>query len=299
MNERTELLESALEGLREGVALFDVEDQVVLWNHAAEAITGHAGMDLLMRPLPKVLEGLLLEGARLVELQPGSWVRAGHGTLVRVKHRLGHEVVVMARTLVLRNGLGSRIGTAALFRPADSLDALPRGEAGDDPDVVASQAELEDRLETEFEDFLRGGPPLGLLWIGVDQARELRRTHGAGACHAILEKVKHAMAGGLRPAEQIGCWGEDEFLVIAHERTPEMLTLHAQTLAGLARTADFRWWGDRVSLTVSIGAGQADRDRDETLAQLLVRTRKAMIASMREGGNRVASAEEGKKCLPF
>jgi chemotaxis protein MotA len=29
-------------------------------------------------------------------------------------------------------------------------------------------------------------------------------------------------------------------------------------LAGLARTADFRWWGDRVSLTVSIGAAQAD-----------------------------------------
>ena len=29
---------------------------------------------------------------------------------------------------------------------------------------------------------------------------------------------------------------------------PEMLAAHAQMLAGLARTADFRWWGDRLSL---------------------------------------------------
>ena len=85
----------------------------------------------------------------------------------------------------------------------------------------------------------------------------MRKTHGAGACEAMLEKIERALANGLRPAEELGRWGEDEFLVISHERTAEMLAAHAQTLAGLARTADFRWWGDRVSLTVSIGAAQA------------------------------------------
>jgi hypothetical protein len=33
------------------------------------------------------------------------------------------------------------------------------------------------------------------------------------------------------------------------------LAAHAQVLAG--RISDFRWWGDRLSLTVSIGAAQA------------------------------------------
>ncbi|HEY1767334.1 MAG TPA: diguanylate cyclase [Terracidiphilus sp.] len=299
MSERTELLEATLEGLREGVAVFDAQDRVAWWNHAAEAITGYPGMDLLARPVPEVLEGLLLEGARMVELGPGGWARAGHGTLARVKHRLGHEVVVMARTVVLRDGLGGRIGTTALFRPAETLDALPRGDTGDDADVAASQMELEDRLDTEFGDFRRGGPPFGLLWIGVDQAHELRRTHGTGACHAMLEKLHRALSGGLRPSEQIGRWGEDEFLVIAHERTAEMLALQAQTLAGMARTTDFRWWGDRLSITVSIGAGQADAGCDATLAQLLERTQQAMVASRREGGNRIASAGRGKKCLPL
>jgi GGDEF domain-containing protein len=70
-----------------------------------------------------------------------------------------------------------------------------------------------------------------------------------------------------------------------------MLAAHAQMLDGLARTADFRWWGDRISITVSIGAAQADpSDATETLIQLLKRAREAMEASSREGGNRVTAA---------
>ncbi len=297
MIERTDLLESALDSLPDGVAVFGAEGKVVWWNHAAEAITGYAGMDLPAQPVAAVLEGLL-EGKQLADLHTGSQAHAGRGALVRVRHKLGHEVAVIVRALILRDGLGDRIGMAALFHPAESLEALPRGDAGENADLAANQVDLEDRLSCEFEDFLHGGPPLGVLWIGVDQAHELRKTHGAAACHAMLEKVQHALAVGLRPSERIGRLGEDEFLVIAHERTLEVLAGHAQTLAGLARTADFRWWGDRVSLTVSIGAGQADASRDETLAQLLDRARKAMVTSMREGGNRVVCAAGEKKCLP-
>jgi diguanylate cyclase (GGDEF)-like protein len=200
--------------------------------------------------------------------------------------------------LVLRDGLGSRIGTAAVFHPADSLDALPHGYAGEDGKVAESQTDLEDRLSIEFEDSKRDGLPFGVLWVGVDQAHELRKTHGAGGCQAMLQKVEHALAQGLRPSEEIGRWGEDEFLVIAHERSAEMLGAHGKMLAGLARTADFRWWGDQVSVTVSIGAAQIDNDRDETLAQLLERAREAFQSSMRGGGSALACAPGGKTCLP-
>jgi GGDEF domain-containing protein len=73
-----------------------------------------------------------------------------------------------------------------------------------------------------------------------------------------------------------------------------MLAAHAQVLAGLARTADFRWWGDRISLTVSIGAAQAAPS--ETLAQLLERAQEAMAASIDAGGNHITSAARGQAC---
>jgi diguanylate cyclase (GGDEF)-like protein/PAS domain S-box-containing protein len=298
MGDRTELLECALDTLPDGLAVFGAEDEVVLWNHAAEAITGYAGVELMTRPVPKVLEPLLADGLWPERVRANALGKGG--ALVHVRHKLGHEVPVMTRSRVLRDELGGRIGTAAIFHPAESLDALPRGETGEEAeaDVAASQAELDERLNSEFEDFARGGLPFGVLWIGVDQAHGLRRTHGAGACAAMLKKVLRTLGAGLRPAEEIGRWGEDEFLVIAHERTAEMLVRHARRLAGLARTTDFRWWGDRVTVTVSIGAAQAERRGDEDLAQLLERARRAMVASMREGGNRVASAGEGQACLP-
>ena len=69
-----------------------------------------------------------------------------------------------------------------------------------------------------------------------------------------------------------------------------MLAAHAHTLAGLARTADFRWWGDRISLTVSIGAAQLGGDNPESLTEMLQRASEAMEASIREGGNRATTA---------
>jgi diguanylate cyclase (GGDEF)-like protein/PAS domain S-box-containing protein len=290
MTDRTELLEAAFDSLPEGMGFFGADDEAMFWNQAARGITGFPAAELLGRELPEYLEPLLV--ARNGQEEPHSLIAGSHGrrSLAQTRHKLGHAVPVIVRDLALCNGLGERIGTAVVFHPAETLDALPHGGSGVDQGVAESRAELEERLQTEFDDFVRGGCPLGVLWISIDQAEELRKTHGAAACIAMLEKVGHAIAQGLRPTEEMGRWGEDEFLVVAHERSADMLAAHAQTLAGLARTADFRWWGDRVSITASIGAAQARNDGAEGLSQLLRRSRNAMEASSREGGNRVTAA---------
>ena len=285
---RRELLEAALDGLPEGVALLDEQDGVVLWNRTAEAILGYASLDVLGRPMPTGLELLLADWRQHADSQ------AGHGVLAQARHKLGHVVHTIARTLVLRDELGGRIGAAVVFHPAESLDALPHGQSEEDGEE-SSQAEFEERLQAEFEDCIRGELPFGALWIGVDQAPELRKTHGAGACHEMRKKMERALAVGLRPTDEMGRWGDGEFLIVAHERTPEMLHAHARVLAGLARTADFRWWGDRVSLTVSIGAAQACAE--ETLARLLERAQQAMGQSMQAGGNQATLALGRQTCL--
>jgi diguanylate cyclase (GGDEF)-like protein len=300
MTNCVELYEAAIDSLPEGLALLHGDQgepcKVVFWNQAAAAITGRTSLELIGRPVPDTLNPLL--GGDSIEDGIGSQAAAhsAGGFLACVLHKLGHEVPVIVRHLVLRNGLGQRIGSGILFHPVDHLDALPRGESGEDELVESSQADLEDRLQALIEDHIHGGPPFGVLWISVDQARDLRKTHGAGACETMLQKVEKALLQGLRPAEHLGRWGEDEFLVISHERTPAILADHAQKLAGLARTADFRWWGDRISVTVSIGAAQADIAA--TLPDLLGKARSAMTSSFVAGGNRITSALGGTTCLP-
>ena len=298
MTDRAELLEAALDSRSDGIALLSAQNEIVFWNRAAEAITGNSSMEMMFRPSPAGVEELLNPAVE-TESAAGS-VRRAHGFIVEAAHKLGHTVQVVAQRVALRDALGGRIGTAVFFHPAQGLDALPHGETGEDEgeELEESQAELEERLANDYDDTVRGGPPLGVAWIRVDQAQELRKTHGVAACHAMLDKVRRALAQGLRPGEQMGRWGDEEFLVVAHERSAEMLAKHAQTLAGLARTADFRWWGDRVSITVSIGEAQAVGVADESLAQLLERAREAMEASNHAGGNRATLAAWRQECSP-
>jgi diguanylate cyclase (GGDEF)-like protein/PAS domain S-box-containing protein len=296
MADRIELLEAALNIFPEGIGLLDKEGLVVAWNPAAEAITGYAGMDLLSCPVPDPLEPLLPTSATRADQHAGGEAQSHRGSMIRFKHKLGHQLPVIARMMVLRDNLGGRIGMSVVFHPSESQDALPHGERGEGSQVEANQTEFEDRLAAIFEDFQQGGESFGVLWITVDQAHELRRTHGAGACDAMLEKVEKALANGLRPSEEMGRWGDDEYLVLSHERTLETLAAHALVLAGLARTADFRWWGDRVSLTVSIGAAQAERSG--SLIDLLERAKAAMFSSFQAGGNQITSAPGGQECSP-
>jgi PAS domain S-box-containing protein/diguanylate cyclase (GGDEF)-like protein len=296
MADRTELLEVALDSFPEGTVLLGGEGQILLWNRAAESITGYGSADLLSRQVPEPLEPLLVDSAHMGEMEPDAGGQLGHRRLVHAPHKLGHDVPVMARYFLLRDGMGGRMGMAVLFHPADSLDALPHGECDQDGDLKASQAVLEDRLATMYGDFARGGLSFGVLWVSVDQGAEFRKTHGAGACEAMLEKVKRTMANGLRPAEEMGRWGDDEYLILSHERNLEMLAAHARALAGLARTADFFWWGDRATLTVSIGAAQAELEG--SLADLLERAKTAMLTSFHGGGNQITSALGGQSCSP-
>jgi diguanylate cyclase (GGDEF)-like protein len=191
---------------------------------------------------------------------------------------------------MLRDGLGERIGVAIVFHFAESIDTLPHGESCEEADIEAAQAEIEEQARAAFEEFLKHDAPLGLLWIRLDQAHELRKTHGAKACETMIERIERTLTNGLRPSEEMGRWGDDEFLVLSHEPTAERLAAHGQSLAGLARTSDFRWWGDKLSLTVSIGAALALKT--ETLAELFKRAQAAMMASVHAGGNHATLAPE-------
>lgn len=287
MADRTELLESALDGLSEGVAVADRNGHVALWNRAAETITGYSAGETIGHGVRRLLNSMIEGGSRHWTTMSKSGMERGF--LVHLHHKVGHQLPVMARILVLRDALGDRIGSGVLFHPAETIDALPHEGLNDDSDAGRSQIEIEERLAAMHEDFLRGEGFLGVLWITVDQAPDLRRSHGTRACEGMLEKMEKTLASGLKPAEEIGRWDDNDFLVVSHERSAASLLAHGQTLVGLARTTDFRWWGDRISLTVSIGAAQGERG--QALARLLKRAESGVAASIHAGGNKTSAVQ--------
>jgi PAS domain S-box-containing protein len=286
--DRVELLESALDALAEGVALADMDGRVAFWNSTAENIAGWKGGEVIGRGVRQVLDSLVVGGASHWIRRTDAAAKGEHGSAIHMRHKLGHEFPIVAHVLVLRDYLGIRVGTGVLFHPAEKIDALPLGETNSGSKAGESRMQLEDRLGRMHEDFRQEGAPLGVLWVTVDQGPELRSSHGTQACEGMVETVERSLASGLKPAEEIGRWGDQDFLILSHERSAAALAGHAQVLTGLARTAEFRWWGDRISLTVSIGAAQAEPG--ESLCALLERAEAAMLASIRAGGNHFTAA---------
>ena len=285
MADREELMEAALEVYPEGLALLDIAGKVVFWNRAAEVVTGFGRSSVVGSELPQALEALVdcrdYEGSP----EPRNGPQLGRGSLVHAQHAQGRDIAAICRKMILRDDLGARIGTAAVFHPSERTTALPHGDTSDGSEVQESLEEMKDRLETAFELFVHEGVSLGVLWVTVDQAVELKRTHGARACEAMLESVERTLANALRPGEEIGRWGNEEFLILSQEGRGEVLANHAQVLVGIARTADFRWWGDRVIVTASVGVAEAESG--DELAEVLKRAQEAMEASVHAGGNHV------------
>jgi len=294
--DNSELMQAALERFPEGLALLGRDDEVALWNPAAESMTGFPSIEVQSRDIPWALEPLLRQSNRNAADETRALSKPARYALIHAQHRSGDELPLMMRSVILRDTLGARIGLAVIFHPADHIDTLPHGERSEESGLESAQEEMEEQTESAFAEFVEGGTPLGLLWITVDQAHELRKTHGATAWETMMGRIERAVSHGLRLTEELGRWGDDEFLVLSHEPTAAALSAHAQTLAGLARTSDFRWWGDRLSLTVSVGAAQAVPG--ETLPQLLERAQAAMLASVHAGGNRISLAPERQTCSP-
>jgi diguanylate cyclase (GGDEF)-like protein/PAS domain S-box-containing protein len=290
----TEMLEAALDTLDEGIAVLDDESRVLFWNNAAAAITGYHRADMIARIVPPDLY-------QVNTLTHNGDVRAISGaarpTPVHLRHHLGHTLPATLRRTTLRNTLGARSGLLLRFHPVEEIDALPHGEASEnglfEHSLERTHADLEERLDEAHREWIRNATPFGVLWITVDQAAMLRKTHGRDASEAMLGIVERTLLNGLRPAETLGRWGDNEFLALSHEQSAEMLMTHGQHLAGVALTADFRWWGDRVNLTVSIGAAQASED--ESLSTLLKLAQQAMQSSVSAGGNHV-SGVGGQAC---
>lgn len=313
-NITTEILQAALSQIEEGIVVLDGESLVLFWNPAAVAITGHLSAEMLSRPLPTdfyqldAQHHLSHEATQETPVQfkpitglQGEAAPSERPSLVNLLHTQGHSLPAMLRRTPLRDALGKRFGTLLRFHPIEEIDTLPRGQTDADSHenrIEQSQADMEDRLDEAWQEWSTNHVPFGLLWINIDQAATLRKTHGRDASEAMLAIIERTLLHGLRPTEILGRWGANEFLVLCHERTIEMLEVHAHHIGGLARTADFRWWGDRVTLTVSIGAAQAFKA--ESLRCLLKRAQHGMQESLYAGGNHVVTkpihASGGQEC---
>jgi diguanylate cyclase (GGDEF)-like protein len=132
----------------------------------------------------------------------------------------------------------------------------------------------------------QGGRPYALLLLDLDRFKDINDCFGHGAGDVALCSVSQALRRHLRPDDQLGRYGGEEFAVILPGADATEAANVAERLRVAVAGLDPDWGPGAQPLTLSGGIAIARADQSD-FSQLLVRADKALYRAKNAGRNRI------------
>jgi PAS domain S-box-containing protein/diguanylate cyclase (GGDEF)-like protein len=291
-----EIYRSVLESLPTGVYLVDLNRRILLWNDGAEKITGYLRQEVIGRCCA---DNLLMHcddrknvlcggGCPLAATMHDGRPREADVLLL---HKDGQRVPVRVRAVPLRNSNDAIIGavewfdTRAVF-PA-SEDPVPEAFLDDVTELPDRSAALA-RIQAAVGAFEETGVPFGVLDIAIDRLDRLLERDGRNAVDAVLYATAQTLRANVGPDDLVCRWSEDRLVAILRNCAAPALANAAAKLRRLAAMESVPWWGDHLSVTLSIGATVVRAG--DTPSSLMERAGQALAASLLEDSGGLVAA---------
>ena len=146
---------------------------------------------------------------------------------------------------------------AALTEQAthDALTGLP------------NRAVLIDRIDQALSHSRRSGQCVAVLFVDLDQFKQLNDTQGHAAGDTALRRVADKLAAVLRPMDTVARIGGDEFVILAPDVGSQLhaVDLSTRLITELRRRPERLADGERVAASVGISVSVDGRGTAETL----------------------------------
>jgi diguanylate cyclase (GGDEF)-like protein len=209
-------------------------------------------------------------------------VHVGHitGVLVTLQRILAFDAHLIVEAYI-------RVGTRSLERRVDRLAesqrVLVQTSRRDSVTQIDSRAFLLATLQEGLDRAEMTGEPFSLLFIDLDHFKAINDAHGHAAGDDVLRKVVEVVKAALRPADIVGRYGGDEFLVGLVGADP----------ATAMHVADRVCVSVRKSSTgtgpIAVSIGCSTRKPHEGLVALIGRADSALYAAKARGRNQVCA----------
>jgi diguanylate cyclase (GGDEF)-like protein/PAS domain S-box-containing protein len=284
-----EIYRDILDGLQIGVSVLDVQRKIVFWSDGAEQITGYARIDVLGH---SCTENVLLHCNQTscemcVDTCPiASALRDGRPveSMGFIHHKSGYRTPVRTWAIPLRDKRGSIIGTIQTFEAefaAASPDPNDRKmkEHGwlDEVTGLPNQAMMQSHLRETLGTFTEVHIPFGIVSLEIHDLDRFRASYGQGAARSMLQVLARTLRNTVWPMDFVGVWGDGRFLSILMGCSEEALQTVCQRILSMMASATIRWWGEDLSVAVSIGCAGAQAG--DTVESLLQRVQQALTQS--------------------
>ena len=250
-----------LQSIAEGVIATDEFGHVETLNPVAESLTGWTSAEAVGRPLEHVF-AIVDEANRRVPLNPvATLLQEGRSVELRgntiLLRRDGREIGVDTSTAPIRDRDGATIGAVLVFYDVTDdrrTAAQLSHQARHDPLTgVANRREFEHRLDRALEGAADGDRRHAVLYLDLDQFKEVNDTSGHAAGDELLREISVLLQRKLRQGDTLARLGGDEFGVLLENCAPDHAARIAESLRDAVAHMQFASSGGTFKLGVSIG----------------------------------------------
>jgi diguanylate cyclase (GGDEF)-like protein len=278
-------LEEAIEALPIGLAVYDPEDRLIVFNReAAELNLYRAGGDLIGQSYETLIRGSLERGEIPDALgREEEWLRhrmAGRGKLSKPLLRCtadgrwmhSYEICTPSGCLVMMRLEVSELvqKTMALEESNEQLEHLSTTDA---LTGLANRRSFDQCLQSEWQRSVRNQQPLSLLMIDIDYFKRYNDHYGHLAGDACLRQIAGILFDcAQRSGELVARYGGEEFALLLPGASAEDATVVAQRCMDEVANARIGHADSLVSpwLTCSIGVATVVATQ-ELVSESLVR----------------------------
>ena len=286
--ESLRLAASVYETSGEGIMITDVDNQIVAVNPAFTEITGYDAEEVIGKSVhifrsgrhdEAFYEAMWRDVATTGYWQGEVWEKRKNGEIypknLTISSVVNEDGLVQQRVAMFIDITQRREAEELIWRQAnfDMLTKLPNRQM------------FYDRLDQDIKKASRADRPLALMFIDLDQFKEINDTLGHDKGDVLLGEVACRLASCVRETDTVARLGGDEFTIILNELDDSTSSDRvAQNILQKLATP-FQLGAEVVYISASIGITFYPEDAT-TIESLLKNADQAMYAAKNQGRNR-------------
>jgi diguanylate cyclase (GGDEF)-like protein len=143
-------------------------------------------------------------------------------------------------------------------------------------------------LEEEIDRTTRSGSPCSVALIDLDWFKRINDAYGHPTGDEVLRTFSITMFANIRSIDRFGRYGGEEFLLVLPDMDAGQAVRALDRLRAII--ADLDWSAFSPGLKVTMSAGVAMLNSNETSDTILARADSALYAAKAQGRNRITSA---------
>ena len=291
-----------LGSMHDGVIFVDLELKILLWNRAAERLTGLSAVGLLQQPWSPSLVRMRDEQNKAisdrdcpVRLTIQSGVQSlrrlhvqgrGESSIsldVHVSPVLGPDGVIRGASVLLHDA-------SPQISLEERVQTLHEKATRDQLTKVSNRAEFDRVLPRFVETHLERGVPCSMVICDIDHFKKINDTHGHQAGDQALVAFAALLQRNARSGDLVARYGGEEFVILYADCDNAAATRRAEELRRKVAEQPQPALGD-TCLTASFGVTEIQAgDTPETF---LRRADRALLAAKDEGRNLVVQLGTG------